>query len=86
MGAYVHQTLNQLIFDHVRHVQLECNLLSGYLLHDGSAPREAQALYEISMRLFEDVYQSLLSHWSAGVVDGNYLPAYGSVDNGEGLE
>lgn len=75
MGAYVHQTSNQLIFDRVRQIQLDCDLLAGYLSYDGSAPGEAKALHDISVRLFDDVYLSLRSHWSAGVVDGKYLSA-----------
>lgn len=75
MAKYVHQTENQLIFDRVRSIQLECDLLYSYLKYDGSAEKEASVLKDISIRLFDDVYIGLRSRWSAGVGDdGMYLP------------
>lgn len=75
MAKYVHQTENQLIFDRVRSIQLECDLLYSYLKYDGSAEKEASVLKDISIRLFDDVYIGLRSRWSAGVGDdGSYLP------------
>lgn len=75
MAKYVHQTENQLIFDRVRSIQLECDLLYSYLKYDGSAEKEASVLKDISIRLFDDVYIGLCSRWSAGVGDdGRYLP------------
>ena len=75
MAMYVHQTENQLIFDKVRSIKLECDLLYSYLKYDGSAEKEAFALKDISTRLYDDVYIGLRSHWSAGVgEDGRYLP------------
>lgn len=74
MAKYVHQTENQLIFDRVRSIQLECDLLYSYLKYDGSAEKEASVLKDISIRLFDDVYIGLRSRWSAGVGDdGRYL-------------
>ena len=76
MAKYVHQTENQLIFDRVRSIQLECDLLYSYLKYDGCAEREASALKDISVRLYDDVYIGLRSHWSAGIgEDGRYLPS-----------
>lgn len=76
MARYVHQTENQLIFDRVRSIKLECDMLYSYLKYDGSAEREASALKDISIRLYDDVYIGLRSHWSAGIgEDGRYLPA-----------
>jgi hypothetical protein len=75
MAKYVHQTENQLIFDRVRSIKLECDLLYSYLKYDGSAEDEAAALKDISVRLYDDVYIGLRSHWSAGIGDdGRYLP------------
>lgn len=75
MAKYVHQTKNQLIFDRVRSIQLECDLLYSYLKYDGSAEKEASVLKDISIRLFDDVYIGLRSRWSACVGDdGMYLP------------
>lgn len=75
MAKYVHQTENQLIFDWVRSIQLECDLLYSYLKCDGSAEKEASVLKDISIRLYDDVYIGLRSRWSAGVGDdGRYLP------------
>ena len=75
MAKYVHQTENQLIFDKVRSIKLECDLLYSYLKYDGSAEQEASILKDISIRLYDDVYIGLRSHWSAGVgEDGRYLP------------
>lgn len=75
MAKYVHQTENQLIFDRVRSIQLECDLLYSYLVYDGSAEQEASILKDISISLYDDVYMGLRSHWSAGVGDnGRYLP------------
>ena len=75
MAKYVHQTENQLIFDRVRSIQLECDLLYSYLKYDGSAEKEASVLKDISIRLFDDVYIGLRSRWSGGVGDdGRYLP------------
>ena len=75
MAGYVHQTENQLIFDRVRFIKLECDLLYSYLKYDGSAEREASALKDISVRLYDDVYIGLRSHWSAGIgEDERYLP------------
>lgn len=75
MAKYVHQTENQLIFDKVRSIKLECDMLYSYLKYDGSAEKEASALKDISVRLFDDVYIGLRSRWSAGVGDdGRYLP------------
>lgn len=75
MAKYVHQTENQLIFDRVRSIQLECDLLYSYLKYDGSAEKEASVLKDISIRLFDDVYIGLRSRWSSGVGDdGRYLP------------
>lgn len=75
MARYVHQTENQLIFDRVRSIKLECDMLYSYLMYDGSAEREASALKDISIRLYDDVYIGLRSHWSAGIgEDGRYLP------------
>lgn len=75
MAKYVHQTENQLIFDKVRSIKLECDMLYSYLKYDGSAEDEASALKDISVRLYDDVYIGLRSHWSAGIGgDGIYLP------------
>jgi hypothetical protein len=75
MARYVHQTENQLIFDKVRSIKLECDLLYSYLRYDGSADQEAAILKDISISLFDDVYMGLRSHWSAGTgEDGKYLP------------
>lgn len=75
MAEYVHQTENQLIFDMVRSIKLECDLLYSYLKYDGSAEREASALKDISVMLYDDVYIGLRSLWSAGIgEDGRYLP------------
>lgn len=75
MAKYVHQTENQLIFDKVRSIKLECDLLYSYLKYDGSAEKEASALKDISIRLFDDVYSGLRSRWSAGIGDdGRCLP------------
>ena len=75
MAGYVHQTENQLIFDRVRSIKLECDMLYSYLKYDGSAEREASALKDISIRLYDDVYIGLRSHWSAGIgEDGRCLP------------
>ena len=75
MAKYVHQTENQLIFDKVRSIKLECDLLYSYLKYDGSAEQEASILKDISVRLYDDVYMRLRSHWSAGIgEDGRYLP------------
>ncbi len=75
MARYVHQTENQLIFDRVRSIKLECDMLYSYLSMNGSAEREASALKDISIRLYDDVYIGLRSHWSAGIgEDGRYLP------------
>lgn len=75
MARYVHQTEIQLIFDRVRSIKLECDMLYSYLMYDGSAEREASALKDISIRLYDDVYIGLRSHWSAGIgEDGRYLP------------
>ena len=75
MAKYVHQTENQLIFDRVRSIKLECDMLYSYLKYDGSAEDEASALKDISVRLYDDVYIGLRSHWSAGIAeDGRYLP------------
>lgn len=75
MARYVHQTENQLIFDRVRSIKLECDMLYSYLKYDGNAEREASALKDISIRLYDDVYIGLRSHWSAGIgEDGRDLP------------
>lgn len=75
MAKYVHQTENQLFFDRVRSIQLECDLLYSYLKYYGNAEKEASVLKDISIRLFDDVYIGLRSRWSAGVGDdGRYLP------------
>lgn len=75
MAKYIHQTANQMIFDKVRSIQLECDMLYSYLRYDGSAENEASALKDISMRLYYDVYNGLRSHWSAGIgEDGRCLP------------
>ena len=55
MAKYVHQTENQLIFDKVRSIKLECDLLYSYLKYDGSAEQEASILKDISIRLYDDV-------------------------------
>lgn len=74
MAKYVHETENQLIFDKVRSIKLECDLLYSYLMYDGSAEREASVLKDISISLFDDVYMGLRSHWSSGIgEDGRYL-------------
>lgn len=74
MAKYVHQTENQLIFDKVRSIKLECDLLYSYLKYDGSAEYEASILKRISVSLFDDVYMGLRSRWSAGIGDdGIYL-------------
>lgn len=74
MARYVHQTENQLIFDKVRSIKLECDLLYSYLKFDGSVEHEASILKDISISLFDDVYMGLRSHWSAGTgKDGKYL-------------
>lgn len=75
MAKYVHQTENQLIFDRVRSIKLVCDMLYSYLKYDGSAEDEASALKDISVRLYDEVYIGLRSHWSAGIgEDGRYLP------------
>ena len=75
MAKYVHQTENQLIFDRVRSIKLECDMLYSYLKYDCSAEDEASALKDISVRLYDEVYIGLRSHWSAGIgEDGRYLP------------
>lgn len=75
MAKYVHQTENQLIFDKVRSIIFECDLLYSYLMFDGGAEHEASILKGISISLFDDVYMGLRSHWSAGTAeDGSYLP------------
>lgn len=75
MAKYINKTENQLIFDKVRSIKLECDLLYSYLMYDGSAEHEASVLKDISIRLFDDVYMGLRSHWSAGIADdGIYLP------------
>lgn len=49
-------------------------MLYSYLKYDGSAEREASALKDISIRLYDDVYIGLRSHWSAGIgEEGRYL-------------
>lgn len=75
MAKYVHKTVNQLVFDKVRSIQFECDLLRSYLEIDGSAESEVSVLRDISTLLFDDVYNSLRSHWSSGISeDGGYLP------------
>lgn len=76
MAKYVHKTENQLIFDKVRSIIFECDLLYNYLMYDGSALYEASILKGISVSLFDDVYMGLRSHWSVGIAeDGSYLPS-----------
>lgn len=75
MAKYVHKTQNQLIFDKVCSLKLECDLLYSYLKYDGSAEQEASVLKDISISLYDEVYMGLRSHWSAGIgEDGRYLP------------
>lgn len=75
MAKYVHKTENQLIFDKVRSIKLECDLLYSYLKYDGSAEQEASVLKDISISLYDEVYMGLRSHWSVGIgEDGRYLP------------
>lgn len=75
MAKYVHKTENQLIFDKVRSIKLECDLLYSYLKYDGSAEQEASVLKGISISLYDEVYMGLRSRWSAGIgEDGRYLP------------
>lgn len=64
-----------MIFDKVRSIKLECDLLYSYLKCDGSAEQEASVLKDISISLYDEVYMGLRSHWSAGIgADGRYLP------------
>lgn len=64
-----------MIFDKVRSIKLECDLLYSYLKCDGSAEQEASVLKDISISLYDEVYMGLRSHWSAGIgEDGRYLP------------
>ena len=54
MAKYVHKTENQLIFDKVRSIKLECDLLYSYLKYDGSAEYEASVLKDISISLYDE--------------------------------
>lgn len=75
MAKYVHQTMNQLIFDRARQISLDLTLLAAYLDQDGSAKDEVKQLYRARDIVYEGVYRSLRAHWSSGTgEDGHYLP------------
>lgn len=67
---YQHQTYNHLIFDRIRSVQLEVELLKAYLEQDefsriGGAglKDEIDVLAFVSHLLFDDVYHTLRKKW-----------------------
>lgn len=63
MAVYVHRTTNQAVFDMVRQMQVNADILAGYLRDVGGCAHEVAALDTVSVLLFDDVYKRLRSHW-----------------------
>ena len=63
MPEYVHKFSNQAIFDMVRSMQINADVLAGYLSYVGGCSKEVEALHSVSTLLFDDVYKGLRSHW-----------------------
>lgn len=67
---YQHQTVNHLIFDRIRSVQLEVDLLRAYLTEEENSriggaglKSEINALSRASTLLFDRVYMPLREKW-----------------------
>lgn len=68
--SYQHQTINHLIFDRIREVQIEVDLLRAYLqceetgrVGGAGLKHEISALTDVSNLLFDDVYMLLREKW-----------------------
>ena len=69
-SLYQHQTINHLIFDRVREIQLEVDLLRAYLqceevgrIGGAGLKHEISVLTDVSISLFDDVYKPLREKW-----------------------
>lgn len=69
-SSYSHQTTNHLIFDRIREVQLEVDLLRSYLqceetgrIGGAGLKHEISVLADVSTSLFDDVYMPLREKW-----------------------